>query len=1200
MAMQLTHETELMKNYKHAEVMSAGMSFAAIQSPEGRSIFFSIGTDRVLYATREVTAATTTGWTRTDLSSSLARDDLATMKAKSFALSQNPESLVFDLALVVTAGDSDYLFVSLGNANNESMWEAGVVWKAVPFDAAGEDAKRKLNITDLQVMNIPKPKNGGGGVERACFCDVQREPRDSLQLVDRYYIMSDAAVHWFKHQLPFELRSGSAVSVLGHRANEHTPGIYTLGVIGGDVRGAAESPPETLQLLYVPQRNPFRPLVPPNPARLRVPAKSARAFVDISAVAVGPDTMLFLAAAGGVYLFAAANQRDDADPDLVISAAKHPAFANIMSLRAASLGGTTVVWVLNTQRQLSYSTCPVGSEGDAKKWTAPVTILSDVQSFSFYLNAKTASNVLFAHLSGRDLVQLTHNSVTTLWDSRGILLPALKDTSVVEMNTFTTQLTTTDDKNTAAPNSAVSIEALSPANVFIDSTYFALHPGAPVIVTSDAVGHITIVEEAESLSAATSFRVTILKDGNPDVSIVVDPFRNAKVRLAAVKDGESLGKVRIKTVDGQEKSLVPPDVPQKDRDAVASSLPRFAQIATAMSPSAAPRLARAIAARDGENTETELPQVSSFGITFGKAGFTYVEHRGPERLESRIGGVGAGPETARASIVDGAVDLVVDIGDLFREAKNKWDQFESFVVQGAKDAWNFVVRIGGIVYRAIMETVDAVMGAVELVLSKIKVFFEDVIAWLGFLFDWDDILRTHSVMKHMFKLYADDAFNAIEHLKTSMAKTLDSAAQALPAAAGFKTNADHSVDTLQNGDRGASARNTPQANWGMFHLKSGQASATTNSDPPPPIDDTFSSLLANLKALALDEKEAITTAMDRAKEVLDNALTMNPLEILTKLLATVGSLVLTTTKNLGLAFLDAVQYLFKSTMATLDATLSIPVISWVYRKITKGTELSILDAACLVCAIPATLTSKLVTGATPFSSSLSRDLLATTTSAAFRAALASAPDSRVPAAHATASLFAGTASLLCVLIRPDRSTASDKVATGMPNPSGLKANYQRTLALALNLCYSARSIAYLTLSTPPTSPSWTHELTAVAMPMTLCLYALEAKLGPDSFGKYGGTALSLGVSIVGTVGEIGRAVDQGRADEAGAICGLMADGCLLVGRTGLCGMVAKNPFKDGNVVLEIAAAVAEVVGVAMGGVYGGLCFARGGLVLGGK
>ncbi len=1193
--MKLTHQSELMKNYKHAEVMSAELSFDAIQSSEGLSIFFSIGTDNVLYATCEI-SATSTGWTKVDLSSSLSKLHNAGVPvgAKSFALCQNPESLAFDLALVMTAGDSDYLYMSIGNANHDTAWEDGVVWTAVPFDAAGENAQRKLNITDLQMMNIPK---GSGGVERACFCDVQREPVDSLQLVDRFYIMPDLPLRWVRHELPFELRSGSAVSILGRRPKENPPGIYTLGAIGGEVPKAAESPAEMLQLLYVPQRHPIRPGVPPNPARLRIPANSARAFVDISAVANGAagETMLFLAAAGGIYLFTSDNQRDNAEPDLILSAAKHQAFANVMSLRATSLGGTTVVWGLNAQRQLSYASCPAGSEADPTKWSAPMTILSTVESFSFYLSAKTVSNVLFANLPGRQLVQLTHNPVTTLWDARSIMLPTTEATSVVEMNTFTTHLTTTDDNGTGAPNTAVSIQALSHAAVFINNVYFSLYPSVPVMVTSDAVGHITIVQESESLSAA-AFKVTILKDGNPDVSVVVDPFRNARARLAAVKDGESLGKVKIKTQDGNEKPLVAAEVPRQDRNTVASALSRFAQIAATLdAPEPTPRAARAVV---GEDTEPALPQ--SFGITFGKQGFIYTEHQ--KQPPANRGGGTEVPRGMALSVID---EIKTDIGGIIREVKNLWDKFESFVIDRFQDAWNFVVRIGGVVYRAVLGTVNAVMGAVELVLAKIKVFFEDLVAWLGFLFDWDDILRTHSVMKHMFHLYADDAFNAIERLKTGVQETLDGLSDKLVEAAGFETTANHTVAGFQNGDPGAGQRNSPQANWGVFHFKSGQDSATSTSDPPP-IDGTGSSLLANLKDLALNEKDAITLAISRAQEVLDHALTTNPLEALTKLLATVGSLLLTTTKNLSVALLDAVQYLFKSTMASLDAPLNIPVLSWVYRKITRGSELSILDAACLICAIPATLTCKLVTGSTPFSPSLTTALLGAATSSAFRAALVATSD-KTPTAHATASLYAGTASLLCVLLRPDRATRSDKI-TSLPNPvdpPGQKwTTLQRTLSLAFNICYSARSIAYLTLTSPAPSsspsPSWPHQVMTVSVPMTLCVYILEAKLGRDSFGKYGGTALAFGVGIVGAVGEIGRVIEESQGDRASEICGLMAEGCLLLGRTGLCGMVTGNPFKDGNVVLELAAAVAEVVGLAVGGVYGGLCFARGGLVLDGK
>jgi hypothetical protein len=36
------------------------------------------------------------------------------------------------------------------------------------------------------------------------------------------------------------------------------------------------------------------------------------------------------------------------------------------------------------------------------------------------------------------------------------------------------------------------------------------------------------------------------------------------------------------------------------------------------------------------------------------------------------------------------------------------------------------------------------VNAVEFVFSKIEVFFEDLIKWLGFIFQWGDILRTHA------------------------------------------------------------------------------------------------------------------------------------------------------------------------------------------------------------------------------------------------------------------------------------------------------------------------------------------------------------------------------------------------------------------------------------------------------------------------
>jgi len=71
--MKITFESELLKNHKHAKVMSPDSKFQALQTNEGHSLFFSIGDDNVFYVTKETTSEIT-GWTkRADLSSSFIR-----------------------------------------------------------------------------------------------------------------------------------------------------------------------------------------------------------------------------------------------------------------------------------------------------------------------------------------------------------------------------------------------------------------------------------------------------------------------------------------------------------------------------------------------------------------------------------------------------------------------------------------------------------------------------------------------------------------------------------------------------------------------------------------------------------------------------------------------------------------------------------------------------------------------------------------------------------------------------------------------------------------------------------------------------------------------------------------------------------------------------------------------------------------------
>lgn len=260
--MKIAYETELMKNQKHADVMAPDGAFEVLQTPEGDALFFSIGTDRIFYVTRELRASQT-GWAKIDLSNALSKNHAgAAVAVKAFTLSQNPQTLAVDLALVLTVAGADFLYLSLNNFNQADAWSAGVNWTVIPFDAAKLKAPSPLTIADVYLLNIPSVD--GSSAVQVCFVDVLRSPSDPLKLLDRYYIQPrstpSSTPQWVRHTLAADLAAGSISSCLGHRTDDYVPGMYTFGTIA-----------TKRELICTPQYNYFRPAVAPNTALLTLP-----------------------------------------------------------------------------------------------------------------------------------------------------------------------------------------------------------------------------------------------------------------------------------------------------------------------------------------------------------------------------------------------------------------------------------------------------------------------------------------------------------------------------------------------------------------------------------------------------------------------------------------------------------------------------------------------------------------------------------------------------------------------------------------------------------------------------------------------------------------------------------------------------------------------------------------------------------------
>jgi hypothetical protein len=80
----------------------------------------------------------------------------------------------------------------------------------------------------------------------------------------------------------------------------------------------------------------------------------------------------------------------------------------------------------------------------------------------------------------------------------------------------------------------------------------------------------------------------------------------------------------------------------------------------------------------------------------------------------------------------------------------------------AQQVWTFVATIAGKVFKAVLDTVEAIGEAVAWVYNQIKAVVLKVIEFLEFLFNYSDILRTYKVTKTMLTLCVKDTAHRLK------------------------------------------------------------------------------------------------------------------------------------------------------------------------------------------------------------------------------------------------------------------------------------------------------------------------------------------------------------------------------------------------------------------------------------------------------
>ncbi|UOE46242.1 hypothetical protein MTO98_17725 [Mucilaginibacter sp. SMC90] len=933
--MNILFETDLMDNQKHAVVMSPSLAFDVLQSQDGDSLFFSIGTDSKFYLTREV-SATDTGWNQIDLGLPLWNAHPgSTVLAKTFSIDQNPQTNQIDLALVLTINNVDYLYLSQGNVNTDATWANGVSWTLIPFDAG--TAPSPLTIADVYLMNVP----ADGGPIESIFVDILHSPGNALKLLDRYYITPGGAHQWNKHVISINLAAGSITSCLGNRADDPVPGIYTFGTISSEV-----------ELIFTPQYNYFAKnpaTTPPESATLTLPSGASSIASSFNSAGV---SNLFVAGTNGLYLYTPDNQLAGATP---VQISTNSLLNGATQLAAATVASKTAVWGIDPQGNLFYLTCAAGSEANASAWSIPVPLVPKAEGFAFFLNLTQGYNVLFAHIDGENLVQLSQDPMTTSWHQRTIVLPTTAPDDIYEYKSFTTHIQVNDANGVASGNTAISITSTSPVSVYMNDIYYRLSPTVPVNVITDPTGVLTVVQETQTLAAVC---LQAYLTATPSVTANIDPLTKAMATLGTLQSsdpnntsGQKLAAVTVTNYDGSTQPLLPTGVSSDDRDAAATSLANFVQVNSTLPTNGSKQTPTLNAA----NSAAAQIDTSAWGLSFENGAITY--HAGVH------------PQLAAAAALGSSSNIIVDAGDFFSWIGHELNVITGFTVKIENGINKFLATIGNAIYEVWLDCKNAVVHAVEYVFNKIKIFFEDFMKWLGSLLNWADIIRTHNVLSTIYNLYGAKCIANLDTAETDLKNTFADVISYIDGWAGIPDNIPANLAGSGQANTSSTASGNqpggtdPQSNWCMHQLKSNMSSGSTDAAPNIDVLGDIETIMQPLLTALSTEEQVISDACDSFKsEIIDMIANNGDINITDLLKALTGIIVdalLESIETVLIAVIDVVKELVDGILLLLNATIQIPVISVLYRRFV-GKDLSLMDLGCLLGAIPITIIYKLI------------------------------------------------------------------------------------------------------------------------------------------------------------------------------------------------------------------------------------------------
>ncbi|KAI0972305.1 hypothetical protein F4678DRAFT_471847 [Xylaria arbuscula] len=662
----LSYSSEMMENYAQGQIISPTERFEALQASNGLALLFSIDTSGALRVIQEQSGKLQAGWVVSDLSSSLIASQFpgaSGVKVDTFDAGQSALDGTISLALAVQDGDTDWLFISLGNSSSDTSWTSKPSWTRVNFDAVAE------NPPGIQIVSVMFTETMSG--LQYLMVDIDRLGGSSKNIA-RYRVdpAKSTGRYWVKADVPIDIEGGSYQSCVGQVQNGYIDGVYTSGQTAGEA-----------QLVYSPIENVFGS-GPPLPRRLGLPggvlpSSIATARYSDPASEFYTYTDLFAISGTTLYCFPPDAQQDSATAQPLVTS---DVLSGTDQLFAMTQGGVTTLWGTNSSNEVFYISCQTSQLAQPGSWSAAVPVLKGVEHISPYTNKIDGGNTIFATGNGK-LWRLTQASRTNakVWRSQDITIAALPDVKPVAFNSYTTTLVVEDDEQLPAVDVDVLISADSSTPLYINGLYYIVGPTS-VKVPTDKTGTISIVEASNDLNAA----VLTVAIENDIVSYIIDPMNYAFDKLASLNS---------------EDALRAASYPTKTTAGGYVGDPGYAPLV------------------DSSANQGDLEDVWDNVKPPATTASRRLKPTHPEPVP-------ATQFRASPRYKDFLDDIAMAAGDLFQWLKSGVEAIIDIIKDAATDAWHFIAEIAG---KAIVGALEWIFNVIKTAIEQLIEFIKDVL-----------------------------------------------------------------------------------------------------------------------------------------------------------------------------------------------------------------------------------------------------------------------------------------------------------------------------------------------------------------------------------------------------------------------------------------------------------------------------------------